>query len=101
MFADFFRIPAATNTAISRLAKISGAAVIPCFTQRLEHLTGYQVILQSTLEHFPSGDLQQDASRINQLIEKQVRCAPEQYLWVHRRFKDRPGGEPDFYLITQ
>lgn len=101
VFADFFSIPAATNTAISRLAKLSGATVIPCFTQRLESLKGYQVILQSALENFPSGDLQQDAARINQLIEKQIRCAPEQYLWVHRRFKDRPVGEQDFYLINQ
>ncbi len=101
VFADFFSIPAATNTAISRLAKISGAAVIPCFTQRLESLKGYQVILQSALENFPSGDPQQDASRINQLIEKQIRCAPEQYLWVHRRFKDRPVGEQAFYAITR
>jgi Kdo2-lipid IVA lauroyltransferase/acyltransferase len=101
VFADFFNIPAATNTAISRLAKISGAAVIPCFTQRLEPLKGYQVILQSALENFPSGNPQQDASRINQLIERQIRCAPEQYLWVHRRFKDRPVGEQAFYAVAQ
>jgi KDO2-lipid IV(A) lauroyltransferase len=101
VFADFFNIPAATSTAFSRLAKISGAAVIPCFTQRLETLKGYQVILQSALENFPSGDPQQDASRINQLIEKQIRCAPEQYLWVHRRFKDRPVGEQNFYPTNQ
>jgi KDO2-lipid IV(A) lauroyltransferase len=101
VFADFFNIPAATSTAISRFAQISGAAVIPCFTQRLETLKGYQVILQSALENFPSGDPQQDASRINQLIEKQIRCAPEQYLWVHRRFKDRPVGEQNFYPTNQ
>ena len=64
-------------------------------------IRGGKTILQSALENFPSSDLQQDAARINQLIEKQIRCAPEQYLWVHRRFKDRPGGEQDFYLINQ
>ena len=97
VFADFFGIPAATNTATSRLAQISGATVIPFFTQRLPHHQGYKVILQPALDNFPSGDDQQDASRINQLIEEQIRQAPEQYLWVHRRFKDRPEGETPFY----
>ncbi len=98
VFAHFFGIPAATNTAVSRLAQLSGAVVIPCFTQRLEHLKGYQVILQPALEHFPSGDPLHDALQMNQLIEQQVYRAPEQYLWVHRRFKDRPAGEKNLYF---
>lgn len=97
VFADFFGTPAATNTAASRLAHISGAAVVPFFTQRLESNKGYKVILQPALEQFPSGDTVQDALRMNQLIEAQVREAPEQYLWVHRRFKDRPEGEENVY----
>ncbi|MEN8216572.1 MAG: LpxL/LpxP family Kdo(2)-lipid IV(A) lauroyl/palmitoleoyl acyltransferase [Pseudomonadota bacterium] len=97
VFADFFGKQAATNTATSRLAQISGAAVVPFFTQRLENNQGYKVILQPALEHFPSGDKMQDALRMNQLIEAQIRKAPEQYLWVHRRFKDRPQGEEDVY----
>ena len=63
--------------------------MIPFFTQRLPHDRGYQVILQPPLTNFPSGDVEQDMTRINQLIEEQVRKAPEQYLWVHQRFKDR------------
>jgi KDO2-lipid IV(A) lauroyltransferase len=90
VFVDFFGILAATNTAVSRLAQISGARVIPFFTQRLPHDQGYRVILQPPLADFPSGNLEQDMTRINQLIEEQVRKAPEQYLWVHQRFKDRP-----------
>jgi len=97
VFAHFFGMPAATNTAISRLAHISGAAVIPFFTQRLKHNQGYQIILQPALAHFPSGDRAQDAVRINQLIEAQTLKAPEQYLWVHRRFKTRPKGEGEVY----
>jgi len=54
---------------------------------------GYKIILQPALENFPSGDNVQDALRMNQLIEEQVRNAPEQYLWVHRRFKTRPVNE--------
>jgi KDO2-lipid IV(A) lauroyltransferase len=97
VFANFFGIPAATNIAISRLAQISGAVVVPCFSQSLGYNQGYKVILQPALEDFPSGDSMQDASRINQLIEAQIRKAPEQYFWVHRRFKDRPEGEKDVY----
>ncbi len=98
VFADFFGIPAATNTIISRLAQISDATVIPFFTQRLEHQQGYKVILLPPLTNFPSGELLQDASQINNLIETQIRKAPEQYLWVHRRFKDRPQEEADVYM---
>ncbi|OAD22307.1 lipid A biosynthesis lauroyl (or palmitoleoyl) acyltransferase, partial [Candidatus Thiomargarita nelsonii] len=97
VFAEFFGRLAATNTAASRLTQISGAAVVPFFTQRLENNQGYKVILQPALEDFPSGDNRQDALRLNQLIEAQVRKAPEQYLWVHRRFKDRPEGEENVY----
>jgi len=98
VFADFLGIPAATNTAFSRLAQLSGAAVIPFFTQRLDHYRGgYQITFHPPLVDFPSGDDLADATRINQFIEQQVRRAPEQYLWVHRRFKDRPVGEERFY----
>lgn len=97
VFANFFGIPAATNTAVLRLAQISGASVMPFFTQRLNNHQGYKVILQPALENFPSGDNVQDTSRMNQLIEAQIRQAPEQYLWVHRRFKDRLEGEKNFY----
>jgi len=97
VFANFFGIAAATNIATSRLAQISGASVVPFFTQRLENNQGYKVIIQPALENFPSNDSVQDASLINQLIEIQARRAPEQYLWVHRRFKDRPSGETEFY----
>ncbi len=97
VFVDFFGIPAATNIAIPRLAKMSNAVIIPFFTQRLKDNQGYKVILQPALENFPSGDDVQDALLINKLIETQIKQAPEQYLWVHRRFKDRPNGEKSFY----
>jgi KDO2-lipid IV(A) lauroyltransferase len=96
VFAPFFGNLAATNTAVSRLAQASGATVIPIFAQRLA-TKEYEVVLQPPLKHFPSGDVQKDALTINQLIEKQILLAPEQYLWVHRRFKDRPQGEARIY----
>jgi KDO2-lipid IV(A) lauroyltransferase len=98
VFAPFFNLPAATNTAISRLAQLSGARVIPFFTQRLDHQHGrYQIVFHPPLAAFPSGNDSQDAEQINQLIEEQIRRAPEQYWWVHRRFKDRPAGTPEVY----
>ncbi len=97
VFAPFFNVPAATNTITTRLVELSGAAVIPFFTQRLPNGQGYLMTLQPPLTDFPSENVLQDATRINQLIEQHVRQVPEQYLWVHRRFKDRPLGESDVY----
>jgi len=92
IFVPFFGIPALTITATSRLARMSGAAVVPYFPKRLQGNTGYQVAILPALENFPSDDPVADTIRINQLLEKYIRQAPEQYLWVHRRFKTRPTG---------
>ena len=97
VFAPFFGIPAATNTATSRLAEATGAAVVPFFTRRLPDGRGYLQRIDPPLADFPSGDLDADATRLNALIEGWVREAPEQYLWSHRRFKTRPKGEARFY----
>ena len=97
VFAPFFGIPAATNTATSRLAGATGAAVVPFFTKRLDDGVSYVQRIDPALKDFPSGDPQADAARLNALIEAWVREAPEQYLWSHRRFKTRPPGEARFY----
>lgn len=96
VFADFFSIPAATNTATARLAKMTGAAVVPFFTTR-EQSGGYTLTISPALDEFPSDDSVADASVINKLIEDAVLNAPEQYLWIHRRYKDRPNNEASFY----
>ena len=90
VFAPFFGIQAATLTSTSRIAKITGAAVVPFFVRRLEDGSGYQLTLLPALEGFPSGDDQADATLTNSLIEAEVRKAPAQYLWMHRRFKSQP-----------
>ncbi len=97
VFAPFFGIQTATLTATSRIAKITGAAVVPFFVRRLDDGSGYQLTFLPALEDFPSGDDLADATRTNALIEAEVRKAPDQYLWVHRRFKSRPEGEADVY----
>ena len=97
VFVPFFGVNAATITATSRLAKISGAAVIPAFQYRLPNGQGYELVACAPLENFPSGDDEADARRVNQILEEAIRKAPEQYLWPHRRFKTRPDNEPSFY----
>ncbi len=97
VFAPFMGIPATTLTMTSRLAKSSGASVLPFYSQRLPGSEGYLIKLLQPLPDFPSGDDVTDATRINETIEQQVRNAPEQYLWLHRRFKTRPPGEEDIY----
>lgn len=96
VFAPFFGIQAATVVGTARIAKISGCVVIPFFCFREPH-GNYRLEIHPALENFPSGDDVVDATRINKLIEDAVRQAPDQYLWVHRRFKTRPPGEPGFY----
>ena len=93
VFVPFFGISASTLSTTSRLAAISGAAVVPFFQCRLPDNEGYLLTLCPALADFPGDDLRADATRINQLIENVIREMPEQYLWVHRRFKTRPPGE--------
>ena len=91
----FFGIPAATNTATSRLARMTGAAVLPYFQERM--LDGrYRMVIHPMLENFPSDDPVADARRFNELIEAQVRRVPDQYLWIHRRFKRQPDGSSPY-----
>ncbi|WP_006788779.1 LpxL/LpxP family Kdo(2)-lipid IV(A) lauroyl/palmitoleoyl acyltransferase [Thiorhodospira sibirica] len=97
VLAPFFGVPAATHTATSRLAKISGAPVLPFFAHRLPN-GGYHLRIGAPLAQFPGNDVHADAARINALIEQAILAAPEQYLWTHRRFKYRHGqGLPDYY----
>ncbi len=91
VLAPFFNIPVATNTATSRIARSSGAIVIPFLVKRLRGSAGYQLTLSPPLEHFPSEDAVEDAATMNLIFETAIREAPEQYLWIHRRFKPLPG----------
>ena len=92
VFVPFFSIPAATLTSTSRIAAISGAAVVPFYQARLPGGEGYLLVLCPALENFPSNDPAADTRRLNSLLEDVIREIPEQYLWVHRRFKTRPEG---------
>jgi len=94
---NFFGIPAATTTATSRLARISGAAVLTYFPERLPGNAGYRVVIGPALEDFPGPDPIGDVERFHALLEAHIRRVPEQYLWVHRRFKGLTTDYPDYY----
>ncbi len=96
-FVPFFGLPAATVTATARLAQLTAAAVVPYFPKRLAKGSGYRITIQPPLTDFPSGDLVADTQRLNRLLETAIIDAPEQYLWVHRRFKSQLPGQKSFY----
>ncbi len=93
IFVPFFGVPAATITGLSRLARLAGAAVVPCVTRMLPGGQGYRVELGEPWPEFPTEDAVADTRRMNAWIEAVIRTMPEQYYWVHRRFKTRPPGE--------
>lgn len=93
----FFGLPAATTTSTSRLARVTGAAVLTYFPERLPGGGGYRAVIGPELENFPSDDPVADAARFNALLETQIRRHPEQYLWIHRRFKRPTADYPDYY----
>ncbi|MGJ7459963.1 LpxL/LpxP family Kdo(2)-lipid IV(A) lauroyl/palmitoleoyl acyltransferase [Halomonas sp. MA07-2] len=97
VFAPFFGIPAATVKMTSRIARMTGAPVIPLIFHRNPDNRTYTLEYLPPLENFPSGDEVNDAAQINAFIEGAICRHPEQYLWLHRRFKTRPEGEPGFY----
>ena len=92
-----FGIPAATNTFTSRLARMTGAAVLPYFFERLPGNRGYRAVIHPALENFPSDSATADTARFHALIEAHIRNVPEQYLWIHRRFKGLSADYPDYY----
>jgi len=93
VFAPFFGVSAATITATAQLAGHNGSPVLMMSQHRDPAARSWTIRFEPPLPNFPSGDAQRDAAAVNQAIEEAVRRAPEQYLWLHRRFKTRPSGE--------
>ncbi|OLO12397.1 lipid A biosynthesis acyltransferase [Chromohalobacter japonicus] len=97
VFAPFFGVEAATLKLTAKIARMTGAPVMPLIFHRNPGDETYTLEYLPALEGFPSGDDVADATRINGLIEDAIRRHPEQYLWLHRRFKTRPRGETSLY----
>jgi len=97
VFTPFLGGIASTLTATAKLAKMTGAAVVPFYPVRLEKGEGYKLIVLPALENFPSDDIKTDSARVNKIIEDMVYACPEQYLWSHKRFKTQPDRKTNIY----
>ena len=97
MFIPFFGVPAATLTTLPRLVTMTKAKILPCIISVLPDYQGYEVRFYPAWDNYPSGSDEADACRVNAFIEQRVLEMPEQYFWLHKRFKTRPDGEADFY----
>jgi KDO2-lipid IV(A) lauroyltransferase len=95
IFVPFMGVQAATVPSLSRMARVAGARVVPVVTRMTSH--GYTIEAHAPIEAFPTEDLVADTTRMNALLADFIRTMPEQYHWVHRRFKTRPEGEPGVY----
>ena len=96
-FVPFFGVPACTLTAVGRLAEVGHAQVLPFIGEVLPNYKGYRLKVFKPWENYPTGDDEADARRMNAFLEELILRMPEQYYWVHKRFKTRPPGEPSFY----
>lgn len=95
LFAPFFGMDAATVSNIGRMAAAAGAAVLPCLTRREE--LAYVLRIGAPLAGFDGSDPLAEATRMNAIVEQGARENPEQYFWIHKRFKTRPPGAPSIY----
>lgn len=89
--------PAMTNVALTPITRMTGAKVVPYFARRLPDNSGYHLKILPALDNFPTDDEVADTLRINRLLEEHIRLVPEQYYWIHRRFKNRPAPYADPY----
>ncbi|MFA9439014.1 lysophospholipid acyltransferase family protein [Uliginosibacterium sp. sgz301328] len=97
IFVPFFGVQTATIPGLSRLARLADAVVIPLIVRMKPGGRGYVGEFGDPWTDFPSDDVTADTARMNAAIEVEVRKTPEQYYWVHKRFKTRPPGEPKLY----
>lgn len=95
VFAPFFNVPTATINATAKLANIDNTVVIPLSFTRKK--LGYELDFSYPIKDYPSTDAKENAAITNHILEQQILQAPEQYLWIHKRFKNRPKGEQSFY----
>ena len=97
VYVPFFGVDATALTAPARFASMTGAPVVPYLVQRKLHGAGYKLTILPAMENFPVGDEIQDAQRINAVLENLIMKNPDQYLWVHKRYKSRPPGGAGIY----
>lgn len=96
-FVPFFGVQALTLTAVSRLARLAGARVVPIYTEQLPDYKGYVLHILPPWEDYPGESVTDDTRRMNAFFEEAIRPRVADYYWVHKRFKHRLPGEPDIY----
>jgi KDO2-lipid IV(A) lauroyltransferase len=97
VFVPLFGVPASALTAPARIAGMAGVPVLPSLIERRPGGRGYRLTIQPALQDFPSGTDLNDARTINRATEELIRLNPEQYLWIHKRYKRRPDGSIGIY----
>ena len=95
VFVPFFGVQTATITSLSRFARMARARVVPVVSRLTKE--GYEVTVHAPWADYPTGDVEADTTMMNAHLEAFIRATPEQYYWVHKRFKTRPDGQPSFY----
>ncbi len=95
IFVPFFGVQAATIPALSRLVRLTQARVVPVICHQVKD--GYDIEVMPSWDNFPGESVEADTAQMNRFIESQVLRMPEQYFWLHKRFKTRPPGEQRFY----
>ncbi|MFZ4625712.1 MAG: lipid A biosynthesis acyltransferase [Rhodoferax sp.] len=95
LFVPFYGVRAATVPSLSRFARLGRAKVVPVITRMTA--TGYSVEVLPAWQGFPTDNLPADTALMNQRLQDYIDSMPDQYYWVHKRFKDRPAGEPSVY----
>jgi Kdo2-lipid IVA lauroyltransferase/acyltransferase len=97
VFVPFFGVPTATVPTLPRLAQLGRARVVPVMSRLTPD--GYEVTVLPAWDNYPTGDAEADTAFMNQQLEAMIATMPEQYYWVHKRFKTRPAGERSFYKL--
>jgi KDO2-lipid IV(A) lauroyltransferase len=95
VFVPFYGVPAATVPSLSRFAKLGRAKVVPVITRMTAK--GYSVEVMPAWPAFPTDDVVADTALMNLRLQSFIDTMPDQYFWVHKRFKDRPPGVPGVY----
>ncbi|TWG87598.1 KDO2-lipid IV(A) lauroyltransferase [Cupriavidus gilardii J11] len=96
-FVPFFGVEALTLTSVSRLARLTGAKVVPIYTEQLPNYQGYVLRILPAWDNYPGDSVTADTRRMNAFFEDCIRPRIPEYYWVHKRFKNRPPGEPGIY----
>lgn len=97
VFVPFFGVEATALTAPARISKLTSSPVVPYYIKRKDDNSGYQLTVLPVLDNFPVDDAIKDATTINRVLEELILRNPQQYLWVHKRYKNRPEGDIAIY----